>query len=123
MTEDSQMDIVTHNEEMPHRIRADNEDRATLRARIKIAIAPLDPHDHLAGIINFVTGRIATDNVTVDQSVTIGQQQMVEFESSWPEGFHNTISKKLITISTMTKHIKVGTNQVYDTNLIYSRVI
>ena len=123
MAEDSQKDIVTHKEEMPHRIRADNEDRAKLRARIKIAIDPLDPHDHPAGIINIVTGRIATDNVTVDQSVTIGQQQMVEFESSWPEGFHNTISKKVITMSTMKKHIKVGNTQVYDTNLIYSRVM
>ncbi|KAK2144992.1 hypothetical protein LSH36_713g01032 [Paralvinella palmiformis] len=59
-----------------NRIRADNEDRAKLRARIKIAIDPLDPHDHPAGIINIVTGRIATDNVTVDQSVTIRQQQV-----------------------------------------------
>ena len=61
--------------------------------------------------------------MTVDQSVTIGQQGMVEFESSWPEGFHNTISKKAITMSTMKKYIKVGTNQVYDTNLMYSGVI
>ncbi|KAK2143212.1 hypothetical protein LSH36_865g00000 [Paralvinella palmiformis] len=81
---------------MPHRIRADNKDNAKLRAIIKIAIEPLDPHEHPPGIINIVRGRIATDNRTVDQSVTIGHQQMVEFASSWPEGFHNTISKNIV---------------------------
>ena len=39
------------------------------------------------------------------------------------KAFHNTISKKVITMSPMKKHIKVRTNQVYDTNLIYSYVI
>ena len=71
-----------------------------------------------------VTGRIATDNVTVDQSVTIRQQQIIEFESSWPECFHNTISKKVITMSTMKRSLKVVTNQIlHYTNLIYSHVI
>ncbi|KAK2149275.1 hypothetical protein LSH36_457g00001 [Paralvinella palmiformis] len=77
MAEDSQKDIITHKEEMSHRIRADNEDRAKFLARIKIAIELLDPHDHTACIINIVTGRIATDNVTVDQYVTIIQQHMI----------------------------------------------
>ncbi|KAK2140766.1 hypothetical protein LSH36_1256g00001 [Paralvinella palmiformis] len=115
--------MVTHKEEMPHRIRAGNEDRTKLRGIIKMTIDPLDAHQHPTGIINIVTSRIATENITVDQSVTIGQQHMVEFESSWPEGFYNMISKKVTTMSTMKKHITVGTNQVYDTNFIYSRVI
>jgi len=33
------------------------------------------------------------------------------------------ISKKVIIMSTMKKHIKVKTNQVYGINLIYLRVI
>ncbi|KAK2151015.1 hypothetical protein LSH36_379g01088 [Paralvinella palmiformis] len=63
MAEELQKDIITHKEEMPQRIRADNEDRAKLQARINIAIDPLDPHGHPVGVVNIATGRIATDNV------------------------------------------------------------
>jgi len=108
---------------LPHRIRADNDDRKKLHVKVKSCIDPLDPSDHPAGIINVVTGRIAPDNVTADKSVAIGQLQMTHFESSWPDGFNGTINKKVVTMSTMRKHIKIGNIELYDTNLIYSRVI
>ena len=48
---------------------------------------------------------------------------MQEFEKGWPEGFRSTISKKVKTVSDSKKHIKVGSQKVYDTSVIYSRVI
>ena len=47
---------------------------------------------------------------------------MQEFEKGWPEGFQSTISKKVKTVSDSKKHIKVGSQKVDDTSVIYSRV-
>ena len=55
--------------------------------------------------------------------VAIGTKQMQKFEKGWQEGFWSTISKKVKTISDSKKHIKVGSQKVYDTSVIYSRVI
>ena len=115
--------VTTHKEELPHRVRADNEDREKLRTKFQTVINPLDSNEHMDRIINVVTGRVAQDNVNVDKSVEIGLQQMNDFESSWPVGFHSSISKKVITMSTMKRHIKIGNSKLYDTDLIYSRVI
>ena len=48
---------------------------------------------------------------------------MLEFEKGLPEGFRSKISKKVKTVSDSKKHIKVGSQKVYDTSVIYSRVI
>ena len=48
---------------------------------------------------------------------------MIEYESQWPSSFHKPISKKVVTMAVSRKHIKVGQVPVYDTNLIYSRVL
>ena len=87
------------------------------------SIHPLDPNEHTENIINVAMGRIAPDNVNVDKALSIGKMQKEEFESTFPEGFHKTISNKVVTMSTLKKHINVGKTLVYDTNLIYSRVI
>ena len=123
MSEDPDEDVTRHKEELPHRIQADNNDRKKIGTKIRNGMNPLDPKEHPPGLINVVTGRIAPNNVDVDQAIALGQTQMKEFESTWPEGFHSTISKKIITMSAMKKNIKVGSCQIYDTNLIYSRVI
>ena len=43
---------------------------------------------------------------------------MQEFEKGWPEGFRSTISKKFKTVTDSKKHIKVGSQKVYDTSVI-----
>ena len=44
-------------------------------------------------------------------------------KKGWPEGFRSTISKKVKIVSDSKKYIKVGSQKVYDTPVIYSRVI
>ena len=44
-------------------------------------------------------------------------------EKSWPGGFHDTITKKMITMTDNRKHIKVGEVKVFDTATIYSRAM
>jgi hypothetical protein len=45
------------------------------------------------------------------------------FENALPTGFYETISKKVVTMNSTKKSIRVGGKDVYDLNLIYSRVL
>ena len=123
MSNETQENVLSHKEEAPHRVSADNVDRQKLMSKMENVIDPLDPSQHPPSIVNIVTGRIAPDSVNVDNAIAIGTKQLKEFESALPEGFHNTISKKVTTMATMKKHVKVGNMPVYDTSLIYTRVI
>ena len=116
-------DDKRHKEEMKSRIVADKKDKETIRAKLAQSIDPLDPTQHPKNLVNIVTGNIAPESVNVDNSVQVGSSQMKEIEQSWPENFHGTISKKNETMATLKKHIKVSDGKVFDTNLIYTRVI
>ena len=83
-------------------------------------IDPLDPSSHTQGIINLVTGRITRDNVNVDNSISVGTQQMPKYESFWSEGLHSSLSKKVITLVITKKHTQVDQTTEYDTDLIYT---
>ena len=48
---------------------------------------------------------------------------MVLFEEKWPTGFHNPIPKEVVTMDIAKKSVRVGNKDVYDVNLIYSRVL
>ena len=48
---------------------------------------------------------------------------MNKFESTFPQGFDKKISKTVVTQSEGKKHVKVGETKVFDTSLIFSRVI
>ena len=112
-----------HKEEMKARIISDGADCESIRDKLKLCIDLLDPTSHPPTIVNIVSGQIADGTVNVQDAVAIGSKQMQEFEKSWPEGFRSTISKKVMTVSDSKKHIKVGSKKVYDTSVIYSRVI
>ena len=53
----------------------------------------------------------------------MGQKQMQTFEKSLPPGFYGPISKQVVTINSAKKSVKVGGKDIYDVNLIYSRVL
>ena len=112
-----------HKEKTKARIVSDGADRKNIRDELKLCIDPLDPTSHPPTIVNIVSGQVADDTVNVQDAVAIGTKQKREFEKGWPEGFRSTISKKVKNISDSKKHIKVGSQRVYDTSVIYSRVI
>ena len=84
---------------------------------------PLDPDKHPSTIVNIVNGQIAAESVNVDGAVKIGTQAMKQYESKWPEGFNEKISKVVELMTESKKHVKVGDLKVFDTNLIYNRVV
>ena len=61
--------------------------------------------------------------MNVHEAVAIGTEMMKHYESTWPGGFHDTLPKKERAMVITKKHIQVGSAKVYDTNLIYSRII
>ena len=61
--------------------------------------------------------------IKVQDTVAIGTRQMQELDKGWPKGFRSTISEKVKTVSDRKRHIKVGSQKIYDTSVIYSRVI
>ena len=61
--------------------------------------------------------------MNVREAVAIGTEMMKHYESTWPGGFHDTLPKKLRAMVITKKHTQVGSANVYDTNLIYSRII
>ena len=48
---------------------------------------------------------------------------MVSFEEGWPTGFNTPIPKQIVTLNIAKKYVRVGDKEVYDVNLIYSRVL
>ena len=113
----------THKEETTARIRSDAKDRESIRIKLELCIDPLNPSSHPSNIVNIVSGKVADDAVNAQDAVSIGTEAMKEHEKQWPDGFRNTISKKVKTIADGKKFVSVGTEKVYDTTVIYSRVI
>ena len=48
---------------------------------------------------------------------------MEEFEASWPEGFYDKLSKKVVTFAAKTKHLVVNDKIVIDPEAVYARAI
>ena len=74
-------------------------------------------------MVNVVSGQIGSTEVNIHNAVTIGTEQMKVFKRRLPQGLYETITKKVVTMDHARKHVKVGAVKVFDTNLIYSRVI
>ena len=113
---------LNHKEKAKSRIKSDRADRENLSKKLELCIDPLDHASHPPSILNIVSGQIANDTVNVHDAVAIGTKKMQE-ENGWPKQFNETISKRITTISDCKKHIKIGTKKIFDTTVIYSRVI
>ena len=48
---------------------------------------------------------------------------MKQFETGWPKTFYEPLSNKVVTMSVTKNHIKLGSADCVDTNLIYSRIM
>ena len=114
---------TVHKEEAQARISANQVDREGLRKKLELCINPLDPEQHLQTIINVVNGMIGPSSVNVDETIDIGTRQMEEFESKLPDGFYDSIPMNVETMAVTKKSVKVADSKVYNTELIYSRVM
>ena len=115
--------VISHKEEKPSRIRSDGQDRDNIRMKLKTCIDPFDAAGHGGSLMNIASGRIATDKVNAHKAIEIGREQLNTYIASWPEGFDMTIPKKVVTMAVAKKGIRVGSTEVFDATLIYSRVL
>ena len=91
---------------------------------MELLIDHLDPELHQYGLVNVVTGKVVVHpSVKVNNAAILGENQIETSEKSWPGGFHDTITKKMITMADNRKHIKVGEVKVFDTATIYARAM
>ena len=118
-----ELTITCHKQEQKPRIRSDVQDRQNVKEKLQTCIDPLEPDDHPQELVNIVTGRIAPSSVNVDRSVEIGKAQLASYEGTWPDGFNSAIPKQVVTMAVTKKSLTVGNKEVYDVNLIYSRVL
>ena len=114
---------TVHKEEAQARISADLADREGLRKKLELCINPLDSEQHPQSIINVVNRMIGPSSVNVDETIDIGTRQMEEFESKLPDGFYDSIPMNVETMAVTKKSVKVADSKVYNTELIYSRVM
>ena len=78
-------------------------------------IDPLDSSSHPDGaLLNIVTGELADEKVNVHEAVSKGQEVIVKFKKSCPEGFYNTISNPVVLMEGTKKSTKINGNPIYD---------
>lgn len=107
----------SHKEEASARISRDVKDRESLKSQLEMCIHPLKPEVHPDQLVNVANGTLGTSQVNVDQAVSIGHSQLLEFEKHLPTGFWKSIERKIKTMA-VTKKGAQGYIQ-----LIFSRVI
>ena len=71
-------------------------------------------------LVNIYTG-IGVQNSNVMNQ--LGEKQRRQFETSWPNGFYNVIKKEVRTMKSRRKGSKSWEIEVFNTELIYSRVM
>ena len=90
-----------HKEESKHRRALDAHDRGLVVAEMEKYPHPLA--DHRPHLYNPVTGQIAPDLVNVAESIAIGEQMESKYRASLLEGFFNTISSPIKTMSALKR--------------------
>ena len=102
-----------HKEEAKAMIHADAKDRAGLCGKRDSCIDPMDSKAHPEGsIVNIVSGKLAPASVNVENAVMIRETILEDYEKTWPEGFNNTISKKVETMAASCKFVEIGDSQL-----------
>lgn len=97
-----------HKEEATARITSDKKDREVLKSKVEICIHPLKPELHPEQLVNVANGTVGTSQINVDQAVSIGQSQLLDFEKDLPAGFWKSIERKIKTMAVTKKGIVIG---------------
>ena len=116
-------DVTKHKEENPSRINSDAADRVKIRNNFTTCLDPLSIEENPEFIINIHTGKLSAKEVNVDKCVSLGAEIVNHFINNLPDGFYQTLSKKVVTMKSLQKPVKCGDVEVIDTSLIYSRVV
>ena len=70
--------------------------------------------------MNIVSGLLATEAVNVDDAVAFGKEQWNNDEGRWTDDFYSSLTK-VVTMAASKRGVTLGSNVIFDTELIYSR--
>ena len=73
--------------------------------------------------MNVMRDKLAPDKVNVDDACNIGCKMLLAFKDGLPDNLYQPLSKEVGTMEVSKKSIQIGNVHVFDTTLIYSRVI
>ena len=92
--------------------------------KLVTCIGPLNDVSHPPGnLINLVNRRISPASVNVDDSVKLGEKLMKTYEKGWPPSFNKPLKNPTVTMSASRTNVIMGDVGVFDTSLIFSRVL
>ena len=86
----------------------------------------MDPLATDTDLLNVVTGLHVTDKVNAVMRMNLSRLNeniMAECESGWPTSFNKTPNKNVALMISTTKSIKLDGMPVYDTEVMYTRVM
>ena len=72
--------------------------------------------------MNIVSGLLATEAVNVDDTVAFRKEQWNNYEGRWTDDFYSSLTKVVAMAASMWG-VTLGSNVIFDTELIYSRAI
>ena len=92
--------LHTHQkEEAKGRIKADQEDRLSLRNTLDVCINTFsNESDPDVALMNIMTGQLAHPDVNADKALALGQHAMKDFKSSWPGTFYDPLGELIVTM-------------------------
>ena len=113
---------TAHKEEGENRKKLDAADRNKIIRELGRYSNPMtmQQEEPLSNIIN---GRIASDEVNVDNALVIGNKLAARFVTELPCGFYTPIKKEVVTMENMKKRVKIGDTSVYDVEKLYARLL
>ena len=110
-----------HKEEAKGRRRSYEDDRAGIRKALEKCINAFQRD--LKGLVNIYSRYVANKEVNVHNSIKIGQEQQSKFQASWPVRFRSPIKNEIVTMKSSKKFVKAGEVEIFNTEVIYSRVM
>ena len=116
-------DVTVHKKEMPGQIEADAKDQQTIVDKLETCIDPMNPDDNPSSLLNIVAGMLTTESVNVDEAVAFGKRQWKDYEGRLSDGFYSAITKVVTMAVGKKTSVKLGSDFIFDTELIYSRTI
>ena len=114
-------DEEKHKEEGEGRRKLDEKDRRKIGAEPEKYIHPLT--EQHPGVYNICNGQVAPDTVNVQDALTIGSEQSMQFSTSLSRDFHTTIKKKVKSMEAIKKAVNVKGKAIYDVETLFSRLL
>ena len=97
-----------------------------IKTALDKCIHPLEVKSHASNVLVYIyTGKESDKSTSVYKAVELGEEQMQQFQKQFPDGFRNTLTTKVVYMTSAKdkKKKKKDKENSYNTDLIFSRVL